>query len=330
MTSITDNDIHIACETLLVEKQGIQELIISLQNDNNLSAAFNQTIEKISTLQGRVVLTGIGKSGHIAKKVQATLASTGTASFFVHPAEAAHGDLGMIQPGDVVLAISASGETAELASIISHTKRFGIFLIAISTNAQSTLARAANISMTLPKSKEACPYGLAPTTSTIMQLALGDALAITLLKKRDFSASDFGIYHPGGRLGSKLKAVRDLMHTNQEIPLGSPDMPILEAIMEMTRKALGCIGIVTTEGLLVGLITDGDLRRTLDKDIRKLTAKDVMNTNPMTVQEDILAAEALRLMNNNQHPITCLFVTNQQHQPIGVLHIHDLLRAGIA
>ncbi|MDI2113607.1 KpsF/GutQ family sugar-phosphate isomerase [Commensalibacter nepenthis] len=330
MIPTSNDDILSACETLLIEKQGIQELIDSLEKNTILSTAFHQTVKKISTLQGRVVLTGIGKSGHIAKKIQATLASTGTASFFVHPAEAAHGDLGMIQPGDVVIAISASGETAELASIISHTKRFDIFLIAISTNAQSTLAKAANISMALPKSKEACPYGLAPTTSTIMQLALGDALAITLLKKRHFTASDFGVYHPGGRLGSKLKAVRDLMHTNQEIPLGSPDMPILEAIMEMTKKALGCIGIISKERLLVGLITDGDLRRTLDKDIRSLTAQDVMNTNPMTVHEDMLAAEALRLMNNNNHPITCLFVTNHQQQPTGVLHIHDLLRAGIA
>lgn len=330
MNPISDYDIHTACDALLIEKQGIQELIDALQSDVALSTAFSQTIEKISTFQGRVVLTGIGKSGHIAKKIQATFASTGTASFFVHPAEAAHGDLGMIQPGDIVLAISASGETAELASIISHTKRFDIFLIAITTNAQSTLAIAANIAITLPKSKEACPFGLAPTTSTVMQLALGDALAITLLKKRQFTASDFGIYHPGGRLGSKLKAVRDLMHTGKEIPLGQSNMPILEAIMEMTKKALGCIGIISEQGVLIGLITDGDLRRTLDKDIRNLTAQDVMNTKPMTVKEDILAAEALRLMNNSEHPITCLFVVNQHHQPTGVLHIHDLLRAGIA
>lgn len=330
MNPISDYDIHTACDALLIEKQGIQELIDALQKDTTLSTAFSQTVDKISTLQGRVVLTGIGKSGHIAKKIQATFASTGTASFFVHPAEAAHGDLGMIQPGDIVLAISASGETAELASIISHTKRFDICLIVITTNVQSTLAQAANITMALPKSKEACPFGLAPTTSTIMQLALGDALAITLLKKSQFTASDFGIYHPGGRLGSKLKAVRDLMHTGKEVPLGQSSMPILEAIMEMTQKALGCIGIISEQGVLIGLITDGDLRRTLDKDIRNLTAQDVMNTNPMTVQEDILAAEALKLMNSPEHPITCLFVVNQHQQPTGVLHIHDLLRAGIA
>ncbi|CAI3925280.1 SIS domain-containing protein [Commensalibacter papalotli (ex Botero et al. 2024)] len=323
-------DIQNACDALLIEKQGIQELIDALQNNHVLSEAFDQTVQTLFTLKGRVILTGIGKSGHIAKKIQATLASTGTASFFVHPAEAAHGDLGMIQPSDVVIAISASGESAELTNIISHTKRFDIFLIAMTTNEQSTLAKAANIAMTLPKSKEACPFGLAPTTSTIMQLALGDALAITLLKKRHFTASDFGIYHPGGRLGSKLKAVRDLMHTHQEIPLGTPNMPILEAIMEMTKKALGCIGIISEQGILIGLITDGDLRRTLDKDIRNLTAQDVMNKSPMTVHEDILAAEALRLMNSKKHPITCLFVIDQNHKPTGVLHIHDLLRAGIA
>lgn len=324
------DDIRTACDALLTEQQGIQELIDALQNNHTLSEAFIQTVQTLFTLKGRVILTGIGKSGHIAKKIQATLASTGTASFFVHPAEAAHGDLGMIQPGDVVVAISASGESAELANIITHTKRFDIVLIAITTNEQSTLAKAANIAMTLPKSKEACPFGLAPTTSTLMQLALGDALAITLLKKRHFTASDFGIYHPGGRLGSKLKAVRDLMHTNQEIPLGTPEMPILEAIMEMTQKALGCIGIISKQGILVGLITDGDLRRTFDKDIRSLTAQDVMSTNPMTVHENILAAEALRLMNSKKHPITCLFVIDQHHKPTGVLHIHDLLRAGIA
>lgn len=330
MEHLSDCDIRNACDTLLIEKQGIQELIDALQNNHILSEAFVKTVQTLFTLKGRVILTGIGKSGHIAKKIQATLASTGTASFFVHPAEAAHGDLGMIQPVDVVIAISASGESAELTNIIAHTKRFDIFLIAITTNVQSTLAKAANIAMTLPKSKEACPFGLAPTTSTIMQLALGDALAITLLKKRHFTASDFGIYHPGGRLGSKLKVVRDLMHTHQEIPLGTPNMPILEAIMEMTQKALGCIGIISEQGLLIGLITDGDLRRTLNKDIRNLTAQDVMNTNPMTVHEDILAAEALRLMNSKKHPITCLFVIDQNHKPIGVLHIHDLLRAGIA
>lgn len=330
MEHLSDCDIRNACDTLLIEKQGIQELIDALQNNHILSEAFVKTVQTLFTLKGRVILTGIGKSGHIAKKIQATLASTGTASFFVHPAEAAHGDLGMIQPVDVVIAISASGESAELTNIIAHTKRFDIFLIAITTNVQSTLAKAANIAMTLPKSKEACPFGLAPTTSTIMQLALGDALAITLLKKRHFTASDFGIYHPGGRLGSKLKVVRDLMHTHQEIPLGTPNMPILEAIMEMTQKALGCIGIISEQGLLIGLITDGDLRRTLNKDIRNLTAQDVMNTNPMTVHEDILAAEALRLMNSKKHPITCLFVIDQNHKPTGVLHIHDLLRAGIA
>ncbi|MDI2090104.1 KpsF/GutQ family sugar-phosphate isomerase [Commensalibacter oyaizuii] len=327
---ISPSDIHVACEALNIESKGIQDLIYALQNTPNLSNSFIQTIALISTLQGRVVLTGIGKSGHIAKKIQSTLASTGTPSLFVHPAEAAHGDLGMIQPKDGVIAISASGETQELASIIVHTRRFGISLIAITTNPHSTLAKESDIAMVLPQSKEACPLGLAPTTSAIMQLALGDAIAITLLKKRHFTASDFGTYHPGGRLGNKLKIVRDLMHTENEIPLGLPSMPMHEAIMEMTQKALGCIGIVSNDKKLIGLITDGDLRRTLDKDIRQLTTQDVMNTDPLTIHADMLAAEALHLMNNNKHPITCLFVVDHDHHPIGVLHIHDLLRAGIA
>lgn len=330
MTKILSSEINIACEALSIESQGMQELINALQTDNKLIQSFSQTIEKISQLKGRVVLTGIGKSGHIAKKIQSTLASTGTPSLFVHPAEASHGDLGMIQTEDCVIAISVSGETTELFNIITHIKRFNIFLICITTNAISTLAKNSDIVLNLPPSKEACPLGLAPTTSTLMQLALGDAMAVTLLKKRHFTASDFGIYHPGGRLGSKLKIVRDLMHIEQDIPLGSPSMPISEAIMEMTQKALGCIGIISTDNQLVGLITDGDLRRAFDKDIRKLTAKDIMNTSPRTIHADMLAAEALKLMNNSMHPITCLFVINEQKKPIGVLHIHDLLRAGIA
>lgn len=330
MTQISHPDIHSACDALLIENKGIQDLIDALQNDSSLSNAFTQTILKLSQIQGRVVVTGMGKSGHIGRKIQATLASTGTPSLFVHPAEAAHGDLGMILPVDVVIALSASGETEELANIITHTKRFGIPLIAMTTDALSTLATKSDIAMVLPQSKEACPLGLAPTTSAIMQLALGDAIAITLLKKRQFTVSDFGAYHPGGRLGSKLKIVRDLMHTKREIPLGSPMTSIQEAIVEMTQKALGCIGIISADKKLIGLITDGDLRRTLNQDIRGLNAKDIMNTSPLTIHAGMLAAEALRLMNNDKHPVTCLFVVDDTHHPIGVLHIHDLLRAGIA
>lgn len=323
-------DIDIACEALSLECKGMQELIHALQTNTELTQSFLQTIQAISNLKGRVVLSGIGKSGHIARKIQATLASTGTASLFVHPAEASHGDLGMIQKEDIVLAISVSGETQELFNIITHTKRFNIPLICITTNTTSTLAKNSDIILSLPRSKEACPLGLAPTTSTLMQLALGDAIAITLLKNKHFSAFDFGIYHPGGRLGSKLKIVRDLMHKDHDIPIGYASMPISEAIMEMTQKALGCIGIISKNNHLIGLITDGDLRRAFDKDIRKLTTKDIMNTSPRTIHADMLAAEALKLMNNNKHPITCLFVVNEHKNPIGVLHIHDLLRAGIA
>ena len=318
MNPINVSDIDIALNALSLESKGIQDLINALQNKTKLAKSFLQTVQKISTLKGRVVLTGIGKSGHIAKKIQSTLASTGTPSLFVHPAEASHGDLGMIQNDDLILAISASGETQELFNIIVHAKRFNIPLISITINTFSTLAKNSNIILALPQSKEACPLGLAPTTSTLMQLALGDVLAITLLKKKHFTASDFGIYHPGGRLGSKLKIVKDLMHTKHDIPLGKPQMPITEAIMEMTKKALGCIGIISEKNQLIGLITDGDLRRAFNKDIRKLTTYDIMNPIPLTIRADMLAAEALKI------------VVDENNYPIGVLHIHDLLRAGIA
>lgn len=327
------SDVEIACQALTIEQAGIADLIDALRNHHegyNLSAAFEKTIALIYSLKGRVVVTGIGKSGHIGRKIQATLASTGTPSFFVHPAEAAHGDLGMIQPSDVVIALSSSGETVELANIINHARRFNIPLIAMTSQANSTLAKAADIVLLLPQSKEACPLGLAPTTSSVTQLALGDALAITLLRKNRFTPSDFGKYHPGGRLGTKLKFVRDLMHINDEIPLAPPHMPMHDALMIMTKKALGCIGVISDDKKLIGLITDGDLRRTLNQDIRKLQVKDVMNTSPLTISPDLLAAEALCLMNNREKPITCLFVINEFQNPVGVIHIHDLLRMGIA
>ncbi|CAK7192951.1 Arabinose 5-phosphate isomerase KdsD [Commensalibacter sp. Nvir] len=330
MTSFLHTTIQSACKTLSAEIKGIQDLIEALKKDSYLSTMFINAVNLLDNNKGRVILTGIGKSGHIAKKIQSTLASTGTPSFFVHPAEAAHGDLGMIQPGDIIIAISASGETEELSHIVAHTKRFDIKIIGITSNINSTLAKNATIPLVVPKSNEACPLGLAPTTSAIIQLAIGDALAVALLEKRNFTASDFGLYHPGGRLGSRLKIIRDLMHVKEEIPLGSENMPIHEAIMEMTRKALGCIGITTKDGSLIGLITDGDLRRTIDKDIRTLTAKDIMNRNPLIVDQDLLAAEALHLMNNRNHPVTCLFIVDKNRIPIGVIHIHDLLRAGIA
>ncbi|MCT6841676.1 MAG: KpsF/GutQ family sugar-phosphate isomerase [Commensalibacter sp.] len=330
MTKIASSEIDTALEALSIESNGILDLINALRNKTELTQSFLETANLISEINGRVVLTGIGKSGHIAKKIQSTLASTGTPSLFVHPSEASHGDLGMIQKDDIILAVSASGETQELFNIIIHAKRFSIPLISITTNPQSTLAKNSSIILSLPHSREACPLGLAPTTSTLMQLAMGDALAITLLKMRHFSASDFGIYHPGGRLGSRLKIVEDLMHTDKDIPLGHSRMPITDAIMEMTRKALGCIGIISENGRLIGLITDGDLRRAFNKDIRKLTTQEIMNPSPLTIKSDMLAAEALKLMNNDSHPITCLFVVDSRNHPIGVLHIHDLLRAGIA
>ncbi|MBV1833186.1 KpsF/GutQ family sugar-phosphate isomerase [Novacetimonas pomaceti] len=330
-----------ACKVLQTERNGLTLLMEALRQAlgdrgdatiaaSGLGDAFIRTIEVLSTPARRVVVTGIGKSGHIGRKIQSTLASTGTPSIFVHPAEASHGDLGMLQPGDAILALSNSGETSELADIVSHARRFGLLLIAMTARAESTLARAADISLVLPHASEACPMGLAPTTSSTMQLALGDALAIVLLTRRGFGADDFGVFHPGGRLGAQLRSVRELMHTGPGMPLGAPDLPLRQVIMEMTRKAFGCMGVVGADGALVGLITDGDLRRALEQDIDGTRAADIMNTNPQTINPDALAVDALRIMNDRPRPITSLFVLNAEHQPIGILHIHDLLRAGVA
>ncbi|WP_239021276.1 KpsF/GutQ family sugar-phosphate isomerase [Novacetimonas cocois] len=330
-----------ACKVLQTERNGLTLLMEALRQAlgntgdaavaaSGLGDAFIRTIEVLSTPARRVVVTGMGKSGHIGRKIQSTLASTGTPSIFVHPAEASHGDLGMLQPGDAILALSNSGETSELADIVSHARRFGLLLIAMTAHAESTLARAADISLVLPHAPEACPMGLAPTTSSTMQLALGDALAIVLLTRRGFGADDFGVFHPGGRLGAQLRSVRELMHTGPGMPLGAPDLPLRQVIMEMTRKAFGCMGVVGPDGALVGLITDGDLRRALEQDIDGTRAADIMNTNPQTIRPDALAVDALRIMNDRPRPITSLFVLDAEHHPIGILHIHDLLRAGVA
>ncbi|MCE2565964.1 SIS domain-containing protein [Komagataeibacter sp. FNDCF1] len=324
-----------ACNVLRTESAGLHAMITALDapptpGGGGLGQAFIQAIERILTDNMRVVVTGIGKSGHIGRKIQATLASTGTPAIFVHPAEASHGDLGMLQKGDAVLAISNSGETSEMADLISHARRFGMLLIAMTSCADSTLARTADIVLLLPRAPEACPNGLAPTTSSTMQLALGDALAIVLLQRRGFSASDFGIFHPGGRLGTQLRKVRELMHLGSSMPLGAPDMPLRQVIMEMTRKAFGCMGVVDANNHLVGLITDRDLRLALDLDLDHTHAADIMNTRPQTLGPDVLAAEALRIMNDRPRPISSIFVLDDTDQPVGIVHLHDLLRAGIA
>lgn len=318
-----------AASVIQTERAGLDALTAALQNPEGLGGAFARAVDTLLRTPGRVVVTGIGKSGHVARKIQATLCSTGTPALFVHPAEASHGDLGMVQPGDAVLAFSNSGETTELGDIAAHTRNAGLPLLAVTSRAESTLACAADVALTLPAMPEACPMGLAPTTSTVMQLAFGDALAVVLLRQRGFTASDFGTYHPGGRLGSRLRTVRDLMHTGASIPLGHEETPMRDVIMEMTCRALGCIGILDHNGRLAGLITDGDLRRALDLDLTTTLAKDVMNRHPLTIGPDIFAADALRMMNERDRPITSLFILDADRRPMGVVHVHDLLRAGV-
>ncbi|MGD9650070.1 MAG: SIS domain-containing protein [Dongiaceae bacterium] len=310
-----------ARRTLALEVRGLEEIIRHL--DHQFAAA----IAKLAVVKGRVIISGMGKSGHVGAKIAATLASTGTPAQFVHPAEASHGDLGMITKDDAVIALSNSGETPELADLIAHAKRFGIALIAITRKANSTLAKAADIPLILPESVEACSLQLAPTTSTTQMLALGDALAIALLEKKGFSADDFRQLHPGGKLGRNLQRVADLMHQGDEIPLIAGAAPVSEALLEMTSKRFGCVGVVGQKGELLGIITDGDLRRHMQNDLVKQLAEKIMTANPKTIRPHALAAEALGLM--NEKSITCLFVT-ENDKPAGIIHIHDLLRAGIA
>jgi arabinose-5-phosphate isomerase len=296
-----------------------------------VGAGLAAAVERLASADGRVVVTGMGKSGHVARKIAATFASTGTPSMFVHPAEASHGDLGMITPGDVVLALSNSGETPELRDIILHTRRFRIGLIGIVGRARSTLAEAADLALALPQVPEACPMGLAPTTSTTCMLALGDALAVALLERRGFSPNDFAVLHPGGKLGSRLLRVEQLMHGPGDLPLVGPDCRMADAVIEMTNKRLGCVGVVEG-GRLVGIVTDGDLRRHMRPDLLERPAREVMTPRPRTIDRRALAVEALAAMNDDgERPVTVLFVVEEGgDRPVGALHLHDCLKAGIA
>ena len=284
-------------------------------------------LDRLAELPGRVVVTGMGKSGQVARKIAATLASTGTPALFVHPAEASHGDLGMIVEGDALLALSNSGETAELADLLDYAKRFAIPVVAITGHGGSALARAADVALTLPEHVEACPMGLAPTTSTTIMMALGDALAVALLERKGFSRDDYQILHPGGRLGRKLLKVSDIMHGGSDLPLIDPDAGMADALITMTGKGFGCVGVVDKDGVLKGIVTDGDLRRHMSQDLLAKPAGDVMTSDPRTIRPDALASEALRLM--NARAITNLFVVSEG-RPIGIVHIHDCLRAGVA
>ena len=292
-----------------------------------LDGSFVAALDLIEAARGKVVVSGMGKSGHVAHKIAATLASTGTAAFFVHPAEAAHGDLGMITTEDVLLTLSNSGETAELAHIVEYAKRFRIPIIAMTRSAESSLAEAADVTLVVPPIAEACPLGLAPTTSTSMMMALGDAIAVTLLERKGFSAQDCQVLHPGGALGRKLLRVSDLMHAGEAMPLVPPSMQMSEAIVVMSAKGFGTLGVVEAGGRLAGIITDGDLRRHMATDLLERPVAEIMTRGPITIRPQALAAEALGLMNSRKK--TCLFAV-EDGKPVGFLHIHDCLRAGVA
>jgi len=311
--------------TLEAGSGGIAALAAAMQD--GLGQPFCAAIDLIRAARGRVVVSGMGKSGHIGRKIAATLASTGTPAFFVHPAEASHGDLGMITRDDVIMALSWSGETAELKNLIDYSRRFRIGLIAVTADAASTLGKAADITLVLPQAREACPHNLAPTTSSLMQLALGDALAIALLESRGFTAIDFRNLHPGGRLGAALTFIRDLMHGGAEMPLKPVGTKMSDALVEMSAKGFGCVGITDAGGHLVGIITDGDLRRHMRPDLLAACVEDVMTKGPNTVRPDQLASEALEILNSLKR--TVLFVV-EGRRAIGIVHMHDLLRAGVA
>ncbi|MGE0254535.1 MAG: SIS domain-containing protein [Alphaproteobacteria bacterium] len=321
---VTDRDLAAARRVLRLEAEALGAI------SAGLDGRFALAVDTLAAVTGRVIVTGMGKSGHIARKIASTMASTGSPAQYVHPGEASHGDLGMIAARkDAVLALSNSGETAELGDLLDYCARFDVPLVAITSRADSTLGQVARVTLVLPATPEACPLGLAPTTSTTAMLALGDALAIALLERRGFTAEDFQVLHPGGRLGNRLLRVGDLMHGGAELPLAGPDTAMADAILVMTTRRFGCVGIVDGEGRLTGIVTDGDLRRNMVPDLLQRRAGAVMTSRPQTIRATALASEALGLMNARQ--ITSLFVVRDgTTEPVGIIHIHDLLRAGVA
>ncbi len=316
--------INAAKQVLDTEMHGL-----SLLKDS-ISDAFVQAANLMFNTKGRVIISGMGKSGHVGQKIAATLASTGTPSFFVHPSEASHGDLGMLTKNDTLITISNSGESREMGDIISFSRRFGIPMIAITSNPQSTMAQAADIVLLIPNKKEApeaCPLGMAPTTSTTTTLVMGDALAVALLEMRGFTKEQFHDRHPGGKLGNVLLKVSDVMAKGDAMPLVAPDMMMADALVIMTEKSLGCLGVVDSDGRLIGVITDGDLRRHMTADIIVRQAGDIMTKNPKTIPPNMLGSEAVGLMNTAK--ITNIFVVDADNKPVGLLHLHHLLQAGV-
>ncbi len=312
---------------ILSAKSVIQTEIFALKEMSELiNGDLSAVLDLMENSNGRVIVTGMGKAGHIGNKIAATLASTGTPSFFVHPAEASHGDLGMVTTNDMVIAISNSGESKELLDILNYCKRFNIPLVAITKESDSSLGRLADYILRLPKAKEACPLGMAPTSSTTSMLVMGDILACCLMERRGFSKTEYNKSHPGGKLGSVLLKVENLMRVADDLPLINNDIKMTEALCVMSSKMLGCVGIVDADGNLEGIITDGDLRRKMDEKIFTCKATDIMTVNPKVTTKDILAAEAVRIM--NEKSITQLFVIEDK-KPIGLIHLHDCLRAGV-
>lgn len=314
------DDLSVARKALSLEADGIAAL------SQSLDGRFSQALDILAEVSGRVVVTGMGKSGHIGRKIAATFASTGTPSHYVHPGEASHGDLGMITEADAVLALSNSGETSELSDLLQHCRRFSIPLIAITSRAGSTLDTFATVGLILPSVPEADTMGLAPTTSTTMSLALGDALAVALLNRKGFTASDFKILHPGGKLGRQLLRIRDIMHQGDEVPLVPESATMAEAVVEMTRKRFGCVGVLDTDGALVGVVTDGDLSRHMTDSVLGQPVTAIMTRNPISTRPEALAMEVLGDMNAKK--IGAVFVM-EGSKPVGILHLHDVLRAGI-
>ncbi|ESW67657.1 MULTISPECIES: KpsF/GutQ family sugar-phosphate isomerase [unclassified Mesorhizobium] len=314
-----------ALRTVATEQAGVAALAAALENE--LAEPFARAVDMVSRINGRVIVTGVGKSGHIGTKIAASLASTGTPAFFVHPAEANHGDLGMIARDDAIIAMSWSGESKELMGIVAYSRRFSIPLIAITAGAASALARAADVVVLLPSAPEACPHGLAPTTSTLLQLVVGDALAIALLEARGFTPDHFRTFHPGGQLGANLTQIHEIMHVGERLPLVASGTGMREAILELSNKGFGCVAIATADGALVGIITDGDIRRHIGSNLMEMSVDQVMTKKPKTATPDTLVATALQIINNSA--ITSLMVV-EGRRLVGLVHLHDLLRIGAA
>jgi arabinose-5-phosphate isomerase len=320
-----------ATRTISIQTDGLRQLekvLVASDKASAFSSRFVEAVEAIRVCQGRVIVTGMGKSGHVGRKIASTLASTGTPASFVHPAEASHGDLGMVTQADIILALSWSGEARELADIIAHSRRFKVPLIALTSNATSALGRQADIPLIFPKAKEACPNGQAPTTSTTLQMVAGDALAIALLEARGFSADDFRMFHPGGKLGAQLAFVKTVMHSGDALPLVDDTKILSDVISIMSAKRYGALIVTDVQGRLAGIVTDGDLRRNMGHDLPSKPIAELMSRNPHTVREDQLAAEALEIL--NARGVTMLIVVDEDKRPIGIVHIQELLRLGVA